>query len=466
MKNIILITVDCFRYDRCSFNGHNRATTPYLDEIATDSFVFDNAYATGPYTTESFPGILAGKHSFNGSYYGDSVGWKALSGNDETIATYLKANGFCTIASLTNPHLVTDRNFDRGFDSFENLRTESTGSENSNAGPNLANIMYTFRSKMRSYPTVLNPYALPYLSYRYLQYFQNWPTIPAEQVTEKFISEISELSGPFFAWTHFMDLHAPINPGSVKKGGLSTSNRTLRHLLWDTARVGRVHEPRYDTMYDSALRYIDECIGSIVDQLKAQNQWDDTILIVTGDHGEVLFDRDGIYGHPRHHLYDDLLHVPLLVRVPDSDGERISTPFSLAWLHELIAEVLDIPPGDFPTDSGKDSVFDPIDETSAPVISDSIDKKGHTVAIRDERTKLISQAPASEDDVPDSWLDSDIAFEYILDKSERVPISGDEYPDLQDLAHELHTKPDELASIDGAFSEEVEQRLQDLGYRA
>lgn len=467
--NIVLVTVDCFRYDRCGFVGYNAHTTPTLDQLSIESYIFDKTYATGPYTTESFPGILAGEHSFDGSHYGDSVGWKALSDNSETITAYLKDNGFWTSATLTNPHLVSERNFNRGFDSFRNLRAgpsnTSDSSDGLNVGPQLADIMYEFRSRMRNYSTILTPYTLPYIGYRYLQHLTDWPTIPAERVTEQFIDDIRGLDSPFFAWTHFMDLHAPINPTSIRKGGICTSDRTIRHLLWDTARAGRIHEPRYDTMYDSALRYIDQCIGSIMDHLKSQGQWDDTVLIVTGDHGEVLFDRDGIYGHPRHHLYDELLHIPLLVRTPGSEGKRISVPFSLAWLHELIAEILDIPTGDFPTESGKDSVFDPMDESANPIISDSIDEQGHTVAIRDDRTKLISHAPVDENQIPVSCPKDDIAFDYIQDPSERIPLEGDEYPNLQNQAQNLHTDPRELSSIDGEFSNEVNQRLQDLGYR-
>ncbi|ELY63482.1 hypothetical protein C489_18761 [Natrinema versiforme JCM 10478] len=361
---------------------------------------------------------------------------------------------------------MTERNFDSGFESFRNLRAGPTDhSKSSDGGFDFADLMYDFRERMRNYSSVLNPYTLPYVSYRYLQHLRDWPTIPGEKLTEAFVEDLKNQSEPFFAWTHFMDLHAPLNPRLIREGGLCASDRIVKHLLWDAARAGRVHEPRYDTMYDSALRYVDRCIGSVVEHLKAQDQWDDTVLIVTGDHGEVLFDRDGVYGHPRHHLYDDLLHVPLLVRIPGEDARRVSTPFSLAWLHELIAEVLDLPDGDFPTFSGRESIFDPMDDESTPVISDSIDERGHTVSVRNSQTKLISHAPIDEVDDSSPLAAPDVAFDYVQDPGERVSLDGNDYPDLQDQAKGLHTDPAELSSIDGKFSEDVEQRLKDLGYR-
>lgn len=59
--NVLLITIDCLRQDRCGAYGYHRNTTPTLDSVARDSFVFENEFATGPVTAESFPGILAGR---------------------------------------------------------------------------------------------------------------------------------------------------------------------------------------------------------------------------------------------------------------------------------------------------------------------------------------------------------------------------------------------------------------------
>jgi choline-sulfatase len=96
--NVLLVTVDCFRYDRCGFAGHHRDTTPTLDSLAGDSFLFDRAYATGTYTTESVPGMIAGLHSHNGVYFGDDPAWKALPADHDTLATHLQSIGYSTTA--------------------------------------------------------------------------------------------------------------------------------------------------------------------------------------------------------------------------------------------------------------------------------------------------------------------------------------------------------------------------------
>lgn len=127
--NILLLTVDCFRYDRCGFNGHSRPTTPNLDRLAGESHVFDNAYATGPQTVESFPGLFAGLTSHQVTHVEDNVNWKAVPGSAETLATFLSDRGYETAATLTNAFITEDQNYDLGFDEFVNLESGDIGSD-------------------------------------------------------------------------------------------------------------------------------------------------------------------------------------------------------------------------------------------------------------------------------------------------------------------------------------------------
>ncbi|MDT3435470.1 sulfatase [Haloarcula sp. 1CSR25-25] len=467
--NVVLVTVDCLRYDRCGFNGHGRNTTPVLDALANESFVFDNAYSTGPYTTESFPGILAGQHSYNGAHYGNHLAWKALPTTSPTLGTYFQDHGYRTIATLTNPHLTQDRNFDRGFDQYQNLRTDGQGDAGSVTWPgeiDQTDLMYDFRSRMRTHGTLVNPYTLPYMAYRYYQYLNEWPSIDGTQVMSQYLANLEDAGEPFFGWTHLMDLHAPISPNTIREGGLAKSNSVWRHLLSDAARVSWIYEPACQSIYDSALRYVDNRIGELISALRARKQWEETVLIVTGDHGEVLFDRDGIYGHPRHHLFDELLHVPLLVRVPGCEGTRIDNPVSLAWIHELLAEILEFNPGAFPARSQSDSLLEDSTGDSAKIISDSLDGAGQSTVVRDDRYKLLTHSSTDgEADRSYEFMEQDIVYRYATDAGERVPLASSTAPELGDIARELEIHPGDHPSIDGDFDPAVEQHLRDLGYK-
>lgn len=467
-KNVVLVTVDCFRYDRCGYSGHYNKTTPILNNLAQNSYTFDHAYATGPYTTESVPGIIAGQHSYNGVYFGHDSAWKAISSNSTTLATYLNGIGYDTKAVLTNPHLTSARNFDTGFDDFQNLRTEGSdkaGSEPDNLSK--AAIIDRFRDRFSQSNRKYSLLTISFLVYRYIQYQNSWPTIHGETLVNEFVSQLDSISSPFFAWTHFMDLHAPISPKVTDEDNEHSADRmgTFEHLF-HTANFSRdIPSLAYDHIYDKAVRYVDQQIGKIIHKLKEKNIWDNSILIVTGDHGEVIDDRMNIHGHPRHHHYDELLRVPLIIRVPGTSGQRIHHPVSLAWIPQIITNLVDVACNDFPTNAEKISVLEESD-LSTPVISDSLDRHGHTISVRNETYKLIIHNPDNNTlKTRYPYFKENIVFRYRTDPTEREPQSSDLPQQLYEMAQSIATDKRRIPNIRGKFSKEVAQQLKDLGYK-
>lgn len=463
--NIVLLSIDCLRYDRCGFDGYHRNTTPVLDELASEAVVYDNAYATGPYTTESFPGILAGQHSHNGSFYGDTPAWKTLTDGSETLARTFQRAGYQTTARISNPHLSGARGFDQGFDKFENLRIDhhSETSESEQGGSALSGIQQELRKRMRGWDSLINPFTLPFLVYRSLMLYRSeWPTLAGETILQGVAQRLATAETDTFHWSHLMDIHAPIHPKRVNDGGLETAPAPV-HFLADMGRAAQIETPRYGQLYDGAVRYVDTQIGRFVERLKSAGVWDETVVILTADHGEALFDRDGRAGHGRHDLHDELLHVPLLVRIPGIDGRRVETPVSLAWLHEIATEAVGIDDGEYPATSGLESLLDPGGEPET-VFSDAIDERGHSVAVRDDRHKVITSYRLEGADVEYSYHSHPIELDYRQDPREthERPVSRSA---LQREAESVFRTPTELRSEGEGFSSQMEQRLQDLGYK-
>lgn len=462
--NIILLSIDCLRYDRCGFNGYYRRTTPVLTSLAEESLIYDNAYATGPYTTESVPGIIAGEHSYNGSYFGEDPAWKAISPQSATIAERLASDGYETIATLTNPHLTRARNFDSGFTDFHNLRTKGSDRAEDEAETTVNPIIAKLRTRFRQSERRIGLSLFAYLAHRYRQYRNGWPTIEGQEVTNKLKIQLQNANQPFFLWTHFMDIHAPIHPKVAERSGLPAAESGIFRRLYNAANHARGrYDPLYDRLYDSAVRYVDGQISQIVATLKSKKKWENTVLIITGDHGEVLYDRNEIYGHPRHHHYDESLRVPLLVRIPGISGRRIDRPMSLAWLPKLLMNLLNISSENFPGPSGG-SFHSPNDSQSL-VVSDSLDKHGHTISIRGEEHKLISHF--ADDNTLERrypYFEDDEVFAYRLDRTERTPIDRNPAILSGDVDKLKRTK-DDLRNLQGRFSEQMEERLADLGYR-
>ncbi|RLM33853.1 sulfatase [Haloarcula sp. Atlit-120R] len=473
--NIILLTVDCLRYDRCSFNGHFRETTQNLDNMLQESVVFDQAYSTGPWTSDSVPGILAGLHSHNSAYF-DSPNLKAIPRGTTTIAEDLSSQGYNTFAILSNPHLTKGRNFDIGFDKFQNIRSDlnekrfSEEDSKSNSIIQLGDILWKLRERMqnRDQLRIISPYTHMFSSYRSIQKFRGWPTISAQEVISKLCNTIDGTDRPFFAWSHLMDLHAPLNPESVKEGGLLENDSSYRQYIYDARRAANIQESRYNLMYDSTLRYIDQWIGKLVEYLKNNGYWEDTIIILTSDHGEALHEK-GVYGHvslgeefahdePRHYLYDELLHVPLMVRIPNKDGSRVQRQFSLAWINEILEEILGEDLTSFPAETGV-SHLDGNEELESPVYSDSITENGHTIAVRNQKYKYTKMEHAREisDDGIGSYLSNGI--ENKLGSMSQIPI------ELIEFSEAHFCEPSSLSAVNAELGENVDDLLKQLGYK-
>ena len=469
--NVLLLTVDCFRYDRCGFNGHSRDTTPFLDSLARESYVFDNAYATGPYTPESFPGILAGLHSKDVKY-SEEITCKAIPEKAPTLAEHLNNNGYRTEATITNTHLSRNRNFDKGFENYNNIRISQSASmveRRKNSSSKLRriydNIFSFFEKKINSQSTYPNPYVPLLALQRYVQ-LGDWPTVPASEVIEQFQQNYttSKSHKPIFNWLHFMDLHAPLHPDKVTWNGKGTRQMSkLKHFFADSSRISEIYHSRYSEMYDGVLRYVDSRIENLVQIIKNQGQWDNTILIVTGDHGEALGER-GKYDHPRHYLYDELLRVPLLVRIPGEEGNRIRSLFSLSWLHELITEITDISRAPLPATSGSDTHLSGEEYEGKFVLSDSVSEHGYSAAVRDEEHKLVRHTGDSIAKYINEIGAREQLFSFKLDRAETSPINMEAPAHLNTAIDEYSIQPDKVEPLNDDLGQEAAGRLKQLGY--
>jgi choline-sulfatase len=445
--------------------------------------------APGPRTSESVPGILAGVLSADCTFY-DELPFKAIPADAPTLATWLRDQDYRPVAAISNPQLSPVRNFDRGFETFSNLRIESDGDrfgEESKSEPDdgsggiretVASIRGRLRDPIRDRlrendPRSFDPATWAFLLERIARKRTEWPTVPGQAVIDRLVATLDATADdqPVFAWSHLNDLHAPIHPERVRDGGLLGNPSDLRQFRWDLERVAGQYEPNYAAMYESTLRYIDSQIGRLVDYLREEGMWDETVLIVTADHGEALHDR-GVYGHAagndrflydstRDYMYEELLHVPLLVRIPGSEGRRVRRPISLVWLHELIAEVAGVERGDFPRHSGRESHLDPTEDVL--VVADAISADGHTIVTRQGGLKRISECAGGDR----GSIDGDpLVFDLEVDPGERTDLGAERStPTLADAAEAVFTPPNSLRPLDGEIDDGVRELLGQLGYQ-
>lgn len=350
-KSVVLVTVDCLRADHVGFMGYARPTTPFLDGLARESFVFPTAVAAGAPTYYSFPAILASRYPL--ALGRDVLG---LAPGEPTLTSVLKDAGYTTAAfCAANPYISARFGYDQGFDVFQDYLGSDLAPLPSDASVSMANggAFSAVNRMLARAAHVFGPLGALY-DELYFQYCQRWATraersldqlrrFPAADViVSDAVSWLASTGDtPFFLWLHLMDPHSPYYPAEpalamMDHKGMTSFRARYLNGFWNRSdlrprRLAR-HRDEVIGLYDAGIRWVDTQMQRLVESLQSSGHWDDCILAVTADHGEEFLDHGGRY-HPPSRLMEELIHVPLLVRVPRSAGKKLSgAPFSLLHL--------------------------------------------------------------------------------------------------------------------------------------
>jgi len=293
--SMVLILVDTLRADRVGPAASGESLTPNLDDLARGGLRFERAYAPSSWTLPSVTSMLTGQMpSEHGVRSWVHAGVPASS---PYLPELLADQGYVTTAVMGNANLG-QAGFGRGFDLFVEARTE----------PKLA------RSGIPLYPS-------------------------AEDMTDLAIEVLDQVQeSRFFLYVHYMDPHAPYllprgadDPfaGSDYQGYVVTHLEQVLPLVgrrytrvypyfWSKVRTGvEADRSRVRQLYDEKVRYTDRHLGRLLDHLDTLGLADSTLVVVTSDHGEGLFEH-GIREHEEV-PYEHQVRVPLIARGPDLD---------------------------------------------------------------------------------------------------------------------------------------------------
>lgn len=429
MFNVLLFTIDSLRPDVLGCYGSNEKITPNIDSFARDGIVFNSAISQGPRTAESFPAILSGKY---GSTYLDL--YNGLSQKRVLISEILKDNGFHTAAFNSNPYISRYKKYDRGFDHFVDNISEIKNINN-----------HWLRLKLTHLKTL----------------FQE-PYTPANIVNEQVKSWLSKELKPYFLWVHYMDVHGPYIP----KSGWALKNRIKAGLLWkkSTDAPGRLTEQEKEFLvrsYKEEVEYADNHVRELLDCIDREN----TIIILMADHGEFMGEH-GLFGHPPFYLYDSLLKIPLIIKLPDSmkvgAGQINRTVKSL----DVVPTILDA--------LNITHKYEMHGETLLPLMKGSIDSYrcdyfiseiwANHLSIRTEKWKLIYRIQNSKKTLE--------LFNLENDPGEEINVVRERPDIVSEMEHAIQTHMKKVnapsknrdASNLEEENEEVKARLKKLGY--
>jgi arylsulfatase A-like enzyme len=361
-KSIVLITVDCLRADHVGFMGYDRPTTPFLDSLASEAFVFPSAIVAGAPTYYSFPAIMASRYPL--ALGRDVLG---LAPGEPSLASVLKGAGYATASfGAGNPYVSGQFGYAEGFDIFRDfLDAEATTStENTMSTPNGSGWASRLNRKLQELRPRMGPLAGVYDGL-YFQYCQRLATpapgsldalrrFPAADVmVDQALSWLESLAQrPFFLWLHLMDPHAPYYPKEKALELMGCDPVTpfrARYLNsnWNRSDLEpnglQRHRDHIVALYDAGIRWVDEQVARLVAALRDSNRWPDCVFALTADHGEEFLDHGGRF-HPPSRLTEELIHVPLLLRVPRATKKTLPrSPFSMLHLAPTLLDAAGLP---------------------------------------------------------------------------------------------------------------------------
>lgn len=316
LTNVLLIVVDTLRAKNLSIHGYDRRTTPQLERLAEVGVRFERAMATAPWTLPSHASMFTGRYPHE-----LVVGWGTpLDATHPTLAEVLAAHGYVTGGFAANPYYCTyESGLDRGFAHYEDLKLTSgriIGS--SSIGRSVWSADWC----------------------RQATGYEMLGRKSAAEVNVSFLQWIaSNKERPFFAFLNYFDAHSPYLPPEPFKEKFGPSNADRNPLLWPERKWTADEVQAEMDAYDGTIAYIDEQLGKLIDELDRRGVLNNTLIIITSDHGEE-FNEHGYMEHANS-LYLASVHVPLVLYLPARvpANKSIREP---ATIRDIPATVVDL----------------------------------------------------------------------------------------------------------------------------
>jgi arylsulfatase A-like enzyme len=344
--NVLLIVLDTVRAASLGLYGYDRATTPNLERLARKGVVFAEARSSAPWTLPSIASMMTGCWPHELSVAPDLP----LDGTFPTLAEVLGREGYATAGFVGNTWYCSSRlGLGRGFARYQGAYENQTVSlfeivRSSGLGRRITQVLgypihYTEgETSVRKTAAMINRDVLGWLAGR-----------PAGE--------------PYFVFINYYDAHAPylVPDGDFPHFGMAAlpiveQAEIDRRFLEQTAEMtamGSVASGKivtdamtlYRDRYESSIAYLDQQVGLLLDVLDCRGSLENTLVIVTSDHGEHLGEH-GLLGHAQS-LYRREVHVPLVVIPPSrsSTSRTVYEPVSLRDIPATVAQWADLGPG-------------------------------------------------------------------------------------------------------------------------
>jgi len=445
---VIIYLIDTLRADRLGLYGYDKSTSPRIDALASESVVFERANAPAPWTLPSVASILSSTFACE---HGVIVDGQKLSPSFDTLPERLRSIGYATGGYYANPYVGPATGLDQGYDLYEVDWDKDA----------LAAQVGAYLDQHASAPFFLYLHTIePHDAFR----------TPGKFIPRSDWVSLDERKQYHARYMTYRESTGADSIADQPRGAIDNTEEQQQAMAALNAMRDKIN-----ALYDASIRWADSNVGAVIDELKDRGIWDEAIFILVSDHGEEFNDHGGwVHGQS---VYEELVHVPLIVHFPDGEfaGRRIEDTISLLDIMPTIFDYLGRPELCYecrgaslmPRISGADKI-----EATVPVITSlRINRREYYrpwVSSRGDTNIVARQA-----DWKGIW-NADIQnlelYDLAHDPGELEDVSAD-YPDLARTLEQtasdwfsdcsaLWREPEQIQD----FDEEVRQQLRSLGY--
>jgi arylsulfatase A-like enzyme len=304
--NVLLVVIDTTRKDRLGCYGYGRGTTPNIDKVSADSVIFDGALSLVPMTTPSHATLMTGFYPSSHLVYRNAY---SVDNKFTMLAEVLKHNGYVTAGFVSSKLVGAKAGFGQGFDVFSDIKEEGEKLYRTGDITTGEAIGWLNGNSDKSFFMFLHLYD-PHLPYE-----------PPEEFGKKFDPEYMAYLKEETATGELEEEYGTDMKGQgsrvkgqgkgKRKGGLTFS--------------GGISEKKVKAMrnaYDGEIAFDDDCVGKVINKLKEKGIYDNTVIIVTSDHGEILYEKANYFGHHKY-LYNGSVNIPLIMKFPGISPKRV-----------------------------------------------------------------------------------------------------------------------------------------------
>jgi arylsulfatase A-like enzyme len=479
--NVLFVVLDTVRKDHLTVYGHDRPTTPALESFADEAHVYEEAVAPAPWTLPVHASMFTGRYP---SDHGATQEDPYLAGAT-TLAESLSAAGYATSCFSSNAWITPYTRLTAGFDAQDNFFKVMPGDLLS--GP-LAAAWQRINDSDRLRGVADRLVELGNAVHERLA-AGGGEDSKTPSVVDSTIDFVDDADGPFFSFINLMDAHMPYHPPEEYAAEFAPgvdSTAVCQNSKAYNCGARDIDDEEWTAirgLYDAEIRHMDAQLERLFDHLKRAGEWDETMVVVCADHGE-LHGEHGLYGH-EFNIYDPLVNVPLLVKHPELPAGRTDEQVELLDLYHTVLDATGAEPGGEPLDQARSLLTEQRREFAfveyhRPVVElNQLESKAAAAGIDlPEESRYYSRMRAARrpdakyirnERIPDE------AYRLDADPGETDDRAGAEDPAIAAVAEALAEFESEvggewtLTEVGGeevlsGMDEDAQDRLRDLGY--